>query len=126
MSQGVYEFSLTFNKYHVDKSPLRIQIIEGGDGNKHLTKLPTCKLQEIHSREANLNLNQVFEKPSSTDYELNSLHTNNKFNTTLNKIMEESILDTENEMNSSIKPIVTELSDSSESSGGERKFNSFF
>lgn len=58
-----------------------------------------------------------YENPSSTDYELNNKHT--KFNTTLKKIMEETILDTESDKEIVIATTATETSDSD--SSGESK-----
>ena len=95
---------MTFNKYHVEKSPFKVFIRE--------------------EEEKILNLNepnrQIFGQSStdkgSTDYEINNW--NSKFNTTLNRIMEETILDTEAECR-----VLTPITDTSEEdSSGESKF----
>lgn len=102
---GVYDFSLTFNKYHVEKSPFKVIIREEDE-------------QRLKQNQTN---KQVFGQSStdnsdSSDYEINNWNT--KFNTTLNRIMEETILDTEVESR-----VLTPITDTSEEdSSGESKF----
>lgn len=97
---GVYEFSITFNKYHVDKSPFKLEVLDKPSEADLISKY-----LGINSFDNN--------KPSIADYEINNWQS--KFNTTLNKIMEETIQDTENENKQSVT--MPDHSDSSDSAG---------
>ena len=93
MGLGVYEFALTFNKYHVDKSPFRILITEG---QLPYSSNPSQQSNEDGFLRRDISVGNESKLEAPPDYEINN-RSGIKFNTTLNKIMEETILDTENE-----------------------------
>jgi len=127
---GVYEFALTFNKYHVDKSPFRILVTEG-----HLpySSNPSQQSNKDRFLRRDISVGNESKSEAPPDYEINN-RSGIKFNTTLNKIMEETILDTENENKdvisaatlTHVNAITTTDTSESDSSGESRTSLIFF